>query len=464
MTMEHAVRSVYGSMKPLPGAEERMWQAIDEKLKGKGNRVQIKLRPRRSKRPLLLAAAAILALVLVTAAVIRQMPQDLPADELPADQTVEPTPETAEDPVVIPQVRQILLVNARVDGKEILELTEEGRYLARALLPEGYTVDHWEINEEPVDAGNRLYTLEFDSEGVWKVEAVLREELRVKCVNAYLQFLDENGRAVGEMYEEVSFEYDYTVPATGIEHPGGSITVFVSPLLPQGQELDYWLIDGEKVESSRPARCILLQDLDRGVKIEAVLREGDSRIAKGEPIILEGSGEAREQTPIPTLEDDLPCDEAARPGNSPWREIDADLDGVPIDPLAPTEDGHEHMWTLVDRVSGWCTGWDVGVYRCQTCGEEYRLVEPGYHQLICRDRGENHIRICTVCGAEYPLEPHNYVWERYTSTHSQRCRDCGHRGITEEHVYVYVSGWSWVCSVCGASRTAPPPDYNPTDP
>ena len=33
MTMEHAVRSVYGSMKPLPGAEERMWQAIDEKLK-----------------------------------------------------------------------------------------------------------------------------------------------------------------------------------------------------------------------------------------------------------------------------------------------------------------------------------------------------------------------------------------------------------------------------------------------
>lgn len=405
MTMEHAVRSVYGSMKPLPGAEERMWQAIDEKLKGKGNRVQIKLRPRRSKRPLLLAAAAILALVLVTAAVIRQMPQDLPADELPADQTVEPTPETAEDPVVIPQVRQILLVNARVDGKEILELTEEGRYLARALLPEGYTVDHWEINEEPVDAGERLYTLEFDSEGVWKVEAVLREELRVKCVNAYLQFLDENGNPAGWMYEDVCFEYDYTVPTTGERHPGGSITARVLPIDPSTEDPYYWLIDGEKYwngENGTPPREIRLENLDHSVQIELVYKHGYSSRELSEPVVLGEGGE-----PAPLLqrpEDDYPENGYPAPEET-WREVDYLRDGIPIDPEAPGRDGHTHDWVL-DEENSWestCLNAGKHSYVCSICGWRYHIIlSQKAHLFQWATQGQWEGEYCIICGIFVP--------------------------------------------------------------
>ncbi len=465
MTMEAAVKSVFGPMAPPSGAEERIWQAIDKKMNGKAREAEVRFRPRRPRMPLLLGAAAILAMVLLSLTVFSRIAEVDAASKTPAEQQEQET-EGSEEPVVIPQVRQITLINARVDGKEILELTEEGHYLARAVLPEGYTVDHWEVNGEPVDTGGRLYSLEFDSEGVWKVEAVLREELRVTCVNAYLQFLDENGKAVGEMYEEISFEYDYTVPATGAKHPGGSVTVFVSPLLPQGQELDYWLIDGEKVESEKPARGILLQDLDHSVEIEAVLHGGDSRIGTGELIILQGSGEAQKPTSMTTVGDDLPDGAAALPENSPWRVLDSERDGVPIDPDAPTEDGHKHAWILGGRVSGWCTGWDVGVYYCKICGEEYRLVEPGYHQIFYRDQGETHSRRCTVCGADLSSEAHGYSgpWCITLYEHYKVCDNCGHHGMIGEHTYVHVSGWSWACSVCGASRTAPPPDYNPTDP
>ena len=408
MTMEHAVRSVYGSMKPLPGAEERMWQAIDDKLKGKGNQTQIKLRPRRSGRPLLLAAAAILALVLVTAAVIRQMPQDLPADELPADQTVEPTPETAEDPVVIPQVRQILLVNARVDGKEILELTEEGRYLARALLPEGYTVDHWEINEEPVDAGNRLYSLEFDSEGVWKVEAVLREELRVKCVNAYLQFLDEDGNPAGWMYEDVCFEYDYTVPTTGELHPGGTITARVLPIDPEDEEPYYWLINGEKYwngDGGTPPREVRLENLDHSVQIELVYRHGYGHRELSEPIVQGEGGE-----PAPLLqrpEDDVP--ENVRPApEETWREVDYLRDGIPIDPEAPGRDGHTHDWVL-DRGKSWestCTSPGRHYYECSICAWRYSAWLPmKAHQYERITKYGMLFDRCVICGHEVCVSP-----------------------------------------------------------
>lgn len=430
MTMEHAVRSVYGSMKPLPGAEERMWQAIDEKLKGKGNRVQIKLRPRRSKRPLLLAAAAILALVLVTAAVIRQMPQELPADELPADQTVEPTPETAEDPVVIPQVRQILLVNARVDGKEILELTEEGRYLARALLPEGYTVDHWEINEEPVDAGNRLYTLEFDSEGVWKVEAVLREELRVKCVNAYLQFLDENGNPAGWMYEDVCFEYDYTVPTTGERHPGGSITARVLPIDPSTEDPYYWLIDGEKYwngENGTPPREIRLENLDHSVQIELVYKHGYSSRELSEPVVLGEGGE-----PAPLLqrpEDDYPENGYPAPEET-WREVDYTWDGIPIDPEASGRDGHTHDWVVEEEktVESTCHSTGERTYKCSICGWHYRMwLAEKPHQYGWLSNASGHTWVCLNCHrpqygwiAEY--SPHKWVTEGDVTY----CSTCGY--------------------------------------
>ena len=72
MTMEQAVCGVYGPMAPRPGAEERMWSAIDRKLGGKAKEIQICVHRRKHSRArLLLAAAAVLALVLVSVFFLR---------------------------------------------------------------------------------------------------------------------------------------------------------------------------------------------------------------------------------------------------------------------------------------------------------------------------------------------------------------------------------------------------------
>ena len=401
MTMEAAVKSVFGPMGPTPGAEERIWKAIDKGLHGRAKAAEVRFRPRRAKKPLLIGAAAILALVLLTAAVIRHMPTERPESIHPADEAAEPSPE-AEEPVLIPTVRQIALINARVDGKEILDLTEEGRYLARAVLPEGYTVDHWEVNGEPVDAGGRLYSLEFDSEGVWKVEAVLREERRVTCVNAYLQFLDEDGQPAGWLYEDVCFEYDYTVPTTGEKHPGGSISAWVLPIDPEADEPWYWVIDGEKIETFPPAKGILLDNLDRSVQIELVYQHGYRDRELTEAIVLGEGGEppAFPQRPA----DDVPENERPAPEET-WREVDYTRDGVPIDPEAPGRDGHTHDWVL-DEENSWensCTNMGRRTYECSICGWRYYII-PGQkpHQFVWATQGEWEGERCTVCGIFVP--------------------------------------------------------------
>ena len=401
MTMETAVKSVFGPMGPTPGAEERIWKAIDKGLHGRAKAAEVRFRPRRAKKPLLIGAAAILALVLLTAAVIRHMPAERPESIHPADEAAEPGPE-AEEPVLIPTVRQIALINARVDGKEILDLTEEGRYLARAVLPEGYTVDHWEVNGEPVDAGGRLYSLEFDSEGVWKVEAVLREERRVTCVNAYLQFLDEDGQPAGWLYEDVCFEYDYTVPTTGEKHPGGSISAWVLPIDPEADEPWYWVIDGEKIETFPPAKGILLDNLDRSVQIELVYQHGYRDRELTEAIVLGEGGETPAFPQRPA--DDVPENERPAPEET-WREVDYTRDGVPIDPEAPGRDGHTHDWVL-DEENSWensCTNMGRRTYECSICGWRYYII-PGQkpHQFVWATQGEWEGERCTVCGIFVP--------------------------------------------------------------
>ena len=429
MTMEAAVKSVFGPMAPPSGAEERIWQAIDKKMNGKAREAEVRFRPRRPRMPLLLGAAAILAMVLLSLTVFSRIAEVDAASKTPAEQQEQET-EGSEEPVVIPQVRQITLINARVDGKEILELTEEGHYLARAVLPEGYTVDHWEVNGEPVDTGGRLYSLEFDSEGVWKVEAVLREELRVTCVNAYLQFLDENGNPAGWMYEDVCFEYDYTVPTTGERHPGGTITARVLPIDPEEDEPYYWLIDGEKYwngENGTPPGEIILDNLDHSVQIELVYRHGYRNRELSQAVVLGEGGEppALPQRPA----DDVPENERPAPEET-WREVDYVRDGVPIDPEAPGRDGHTHDWVVDEEktVESTCLTTGVRTYKCSICGWHYRMwLAEKPHQYGWLSNASGHTWVCLKChrpqyGWIEEYYPHSWV----TDGEVTYCSKCGY--------------------------------------
>ena len=402
-----------------------MWRAIDGKLDGKAREVQIRVRTRRvSLRSLLLATAAVLLLLLIGAAVVRQLNKTPGPEELvAAEPTPEPTPETVKE------TRQIALENARVNESPILSVTDEERFLAQAVLPEGMTVDHWEVNGEPVDAGGRQFSLEFESEGVKKVEAVLREERRVTCVNAYLQFLDENGEPAGWMYQDVCFEYDYTVPTTGERHPGGSITAFVSPIDPEAEEPYTWLIDGQAVEGFPPARGIRLENLDRSVHIELVYSHGYRERELTEPIVLGEGGETPPLKPRPA--DDSPAGQDKEPEES-WIEVDYSLDGVPFDPDAPARDGHTHDWVL-DRETS--------------------------RESSCIDQGR-HNYVCSICGKKYTVwlekQPHQFHWEINPQGHRWVCAVCS---LSENGFYKDYSPHEWVkegdttyCSVCGYVR------------
>lgn len=70
-------------------------------------------------------------------------------------------------------INRVVGINALVIGVSEIEITEKGRFLAQAILPEGHVVDHWEINGLEVDNDGRKFSLECEAEGPTFVSAVL---------------------------------------------------------------------------------------------------------------------------------------------------------------------------------------------------------------------------------------------------------------------------------------------------
>lgn len=482
---------------PLPGADDRMWKKIDEKLRQRGKEGWVLYGKHRSRLPVLLAAALALAVALAVILVVRLMPSKTNMEPLPAA-----TPEPEEETVDQSARRELRLINALADGQSSLRITEEGQFLARAVLPEGMAVDHWLVNGEPADAGDRRFSLEFDSEGVDTVEAVLREELTVRCgENAYIQFLDENGGPAGVKYDSVGFEYDYTVPLTGEEHPGGTITAVVLPVIPLRWELDYWIIDGEKVEAEEAAKGILLKDLDHSVTIDAALKIGWNITPTGEMMVLQGNGSAARSGPT----DDLPAYLSTAPENGFWETTDILKAGVPFDPTLPAPDGHVHQWEFEKNLvleSSSSKGYGyrgADLYVCTECGWEYlretiagetrnRLLSVGtlgdaddgapfdmnqpaedghIHQWVyqytewvsCREHNTE-IYQCSICLCTYRKEvgmgDHQYEFVNLGDVHVLRCKVCGAETEPAPHRWFFV-GYNgtqevWICDFCDARR------------
>ena len=405
MKIEEEIRGIYGPIKPLPGGEDRMWIAIDRALDGKAKDVQIQLRPHRVKLRPFLTAAAVIVLLLMSLALLRSL-RPRPANGAFSASLATAAPETESTPRQIREIRAIELVNAQVDGSELLTVSEEGQYLARAVLRSGLCVDHWELNGERVESPSRRFSLLFNSSGVKKVEAVLREERRILCGNAWLQFPDESGEPAGRMYRDLCFEYDYTVPTTGLPHPGGTITAFVLPVIPEGMELEAWRIDGQRVEADDPAARILLDGLDRAISIEALLRVETGAAGMGDTLTLGAGGGYGAFLEQP--EDDRPAGRSDLPENT-WLEIDYEQDGVPFDPAAPTWDGHTHQWQ-VDPARSWestCAAEGQTTRVCSICGRSYRTrlptLEHSFEWAFFPDSIYVY-DVCTVCGYRVQLD------------------------------------------------------------
>ena len=321
----------------------------------------------------------------------------------------------------------IMLTNANVDGATRLEVSQEGTFLAKAVLPDRETaVDYWTIDGQRVDAGNRSYSLEFDSEGVSVVNAVLRERKNVTCTGAYLQFLDENGNPAGPMYQKVYFEDNYVIPHSGEEHPGGIINCYIGAKVPAGKSVDYWIINGTAVQFDGNVTGFTLYGLDRPLHVEVVFKDGDG--TSGHDLIFTFD-------PNPNTN---PKDPDDNPYGWEWDDEDdgwvpyTDPDTPGYDPTpggTPTgnENGHTHNW-VYDPEHSWlatCEQDGRNTFKCTGCDEIYYQDVPGGHQYHWVSDG---------VGA---------------GTHTQVCSRCGGRGVTESHVWLPVThDGKHVCSVC----------------
>jgi outer membrane murein-binding lipoprotein Lpp len=132
---------------------------------------------------------------------------------------------------------------------------------AAAVIPEGMALDHWSVNGAPLEDSQVQITV--DADGNTVIEAVMRAELKVTAVNAYIQLLSDKGEPEGDKLAEYVFE----------EEEGQLVSIYIHAEIPSGYEVDYWLIDGVAHHFNKTVTSIKMYNLDASAAYEVVLKK-----------------------------------------------------------------------------------------------------------------------------------------------------------------------------------------------
>ncbi|MBQ6890065.1 MAG: hypothetical protein IJN53_03510 [Oscillospiraceae bacterium] len=171
-----------------------------------------------------------------------------------------------------PSLQTVTAVNATVNGKTSLEITQPTDLTAVAAPAEGQILDHWRVNGQ-IQEGASGNALIFTAQGNTLVEAVLRDEKKLTTVNATIQFLDAKGKASGDTFTEFVFEEDYANPVTKQTCPGGKITAQIKANVPSGKTVDYWLINGVPYFYNAGVTSFTVENLDETTVYEVVFKD-----------------------------------------------------------------------------------------------------------------------------------------------------------------------------------------------
>ena len=185
-----------------------------------------------------------------------------------------PVVTTTPEPVVVQKevpVAMIFGVNCTVNGVEGVEINGQTVVRVVANKVDGYEFDHWEINDRIDDQSGAEATFTFSEATV--ISAVYHKHRVVKFINCWMRFLASNGEPTGDRYTEFDFENDYRNPVTGETVEGGKISFFVIADLPQGREVDYWLINGVKYQAPNNAYKFRVEEQDEATVYEVVLKK-----------------------------------------------------------------------------------------------------------------------------------------------------------------------------------------------
>lgn len=140
----------------------------------------------------------------------------------------------------------VYLINARANGEKQLLLEGETELVITAELPEDMRLKAWTVNGQVLNTTEPTITLSLGENTVVKAE--LRPVKKVTAVNCTMQFLNYYENSGGESFTELVFEEDYLNSFTGLTEKGGQLSVCVQAPIPAGKSLEYWLVNGERLD------------------------------------------------------------------------------------------------------------------------------------------------------------------------------------------------------------------------
>ena len=204
-----------------------------------------------------------------------------------------------EDTAVV--TNKVYAINALVypDGGDAavasseLEFTEPTKVVVTPVLPEGKVVRLWSVNGQEYAAvpGEDLRAQVSDTT---LIKAVLRDELKVTSINAYMQFLDRYGDPTGETFDEYVFEYDDENVSNQV------ITVYVKADIPSGYTVDYWKINEIPYYFNKTVTAFTVEELDETTVYEVVLKKASSSSSTPAPTAAPEPTATPNATPAPS--------------------------------------------------------------------------------------------------------------------------------------------------------------------
>lgn len=180
--------------------------------------------------------------------------------------TTTPTTTSPEPEVHI----TVVALNATIEGSTTAVSDGKTALTADAVLAEGQSVDHWEINGVAQENSANA-TFSFTATETTVVKAVISEEKKLTTVNCSIRFLDAKGKAAGDKLTEFVFGDPYTNPVTKAEVTDGTISFQVKAEVPSDKVIDYWKING--VEYHITNSSMIVEGLDESTEYEVVLKE-----------------------------------------------------------------------------------------------------------------------------------------------------------------------------------------------
>lgn len=198
-------------------------------------------------------------------------------------------------------------LHSSVNGETSLRADSGTELTAVADVPDGMAVDHWEVNgvEYYVDEKD---TFTFSVNGDTVVDARLRPECKVTCINAQMQFLNSKNKPKGDAYTEFVFEEDYENPVTKETQSGGWITAYVSAVVPKGYEVDYWLINFVPYYFNRTVTAFTVYDLNEATVYEVVLKAENAPSSTPRPTLAPTAAPTSAPAEEPKVYYSVSCD------------------------------------------------------------------------------------------------------------------------------------------------------------